>query len=363
MKNTPFTCSILFLISFTIFGQKRTEKNDDSNTVLNKFEPKDEKCYLFIGQDLKAVGGLENYAEGYCNYFDIPFGITTYTNISPGKESYGYELKGNDGLMSTANWGAEDNCAQCYLDDNTFKYSSISIGLSIVKSEKNIAKGKFDKQIQELGNWIKSSNRPIFLRLGYEFDGWEWNQYNKKYYKKAWKRIHAVFKQMQITNVAFVWQSKGQGSNQTVLEDWYPGDELVDWCGYSYFYNPDEEMLFFARKHKKPVFIAEATPILDPNSTIISTKLTNNKLSEKIWETWFVPFFKTINKNSDVIKAISYINSNWSAQPMWINSTFFKEVDSRIQVNEYLSKKWKEEINKSKYIKPSAEILDNLLKN
>ncbi|MDP5093019.1 MAG: glycosyl hydrolase, partial [Polaribacter sp.] len=196
--------------------------------------------------------------------------------------------------------------------------------------------------------------RPVFLRIGYEFDGWDWNHYDKKNYLKAWKRIHAMFTKMEVDNVAFVWQSKGNGSDQKILEEWYPGDDLVDWCGYSYFENPDEEMLTFARKHQKPVFIAEATPILYNGTQFYDTFLSNPEQAKKAWEDWFVPFINTLNNNKDVIKAFSYINVNWPAQPMWKANDLFKHVDSRIQKSELITKKWLEEITKPRYVKPDV---------
>ncbi len=332
-----------------------------NNTNLAKFEPADGKCLFFIGQDLGAVGGLATYNNGYCDYFDPPAGFTTYTNLSPGDQSFGYTNNGNDGLKRVSNWGAGDVCAQCLVDDPDFKYSAISIGLSIVNHEKAIAKGKHDELIKELALWIKGlGQRPVFLRIGYEFDGWEWNHYTKKHYLAAWKHIHNMFNEMTVSNVAFVWQSKGVGSNQKILEDWYPGDDLVDWCGYSYFGNPDEEMLTFARKHKKPVFIAEATPVFQIDNLYFNTQLTDTKIAERAWKQWFIPFFDTINQNSDVIKAFSYINVNWSIQPMWINNPTFQKVDSRIQASDLISKKWTEEIKKPRYLKSNPELWNQL---
>ena len=225
----------------------------------------------------------------------------------------------------------------------------LAIGLSMVNHEKNVAKGKHDKLIIELGEWIKTTKRPIFLRIGYEFDGWDWNNYKKKHFLKAWKRIYTIFSKIKVDNVAFVWQSKGTGSSQKVLEDWYPGDEYVDWCGYSYFSNPDKEMIQFARKHKKPVFIAEACPVLKDNFGNFHSDIKKNP--KLIWENWFVPFFKTIEENKDVIKAFSYINVEWKSQLMWATNDYFKNVDSRIQKSEYLTKKWLAEIAKEKYLK------------
>lgn len=334
--------------------QKRKEMRQ------NKFEPKDGECLFFIGQDLEAVGGFKDYSEGYVDTFNIPPGFTVYTNLSSRGKSFGYNFKGLDGLKTKANWGAGDTCAQYYIDNPKFKNSIISIGLSLVNAEKDIAKGKNDALIIEFGEWIKKINRPVFLRIGYEFDGWDWNDYEKKYFLKAWKRIHKIFTNMDIHNVAYVWQSKGTDTNQKNLEDWYPGDELVDWCGYSYFGNPDEEMITFARKHKKPVFIAEATPVFQEGALYFDADLSKEKIAKKAWDEWFIPFFKVIHKNQDVVKAFSYINVHWPSQPMWIPNLTFQQVDSRIQKSAYISKKWVEEISQPKYLKATDSLFSIL---
>ena len=220
----------------------------------------------------------------------------------------------------------------------------------MVDNEKKVAKGKLDHLIKELALWIKEADRPVFLRIGYEFDGWSWNHYNKKQYLKAWNRIHTIFKSMNAQNVAFVWQSKGTGSDQKVLEEWYPGDDIVDWCAYSYFGNPDTEMITFARRHKKPVFIAEATPVLEIDGLYFDSDLKKDRIAQTAWNNWFMPFFKTIEDNSDVVKAFSYINADWSSQPMWIINPTFQKVDSRLQVNPFIAEKWKTEISKPQYL-------------
>lgn len=328
--------------------------------TLAKFEPQDGQCLFFIGQDLGATGGFDDYANGYCDFFDTPSGFTVYTNLSPGGESYGYFNKGLDGIKSKANWGAGDCWAQQYIEDLTYANSVMAIGLSMVNHEKRIAKGEHDDLIKELGRWIQSIKRPVFLRIGYEFDGWDWNHYQKKHYLKAWKRIHSIFTSMGVDNVALVWQSKGTGSDQGVLEDWYPGDDIVDWCAYSYFGNPDTEMVTFARKHNKPVFIAEASPVLQTDNLYFDTDLKKEDVAKRVWETWFVSFFDTLNENKDIIKAFSYINVNWSVQPMWITNPTFQKVDSRIQVSEFISERWKREIAKSRYLKPTTELWNQL---
>lgn len=319
-----------------------------------KFEPADGRILVFVGQDTETIGGVDGHV-GYCDHFEMPAGITLYSNLSPGENSYGYITKGSDGLAKMANWGAGQSCAQCHLDNAKFANTMLSLGVSMVNHEKRIAKGEHDQLIRELGLWIKGTRRPVFLRLGYEFDGWEWNNYKLKHYLRAWKRVRDIFQELEVNNEAFVWQSKGVGSNQEVLERWYPGDELVDWCGYSYFGNPDEEMLVFARKHGKPVFIAEATPVRENDGLYFSTRLSKEGEDVKVWSEWFVPFFQTIQKNRDVVKAFSYINTNWPSQIMWKTNPLFKHVDARIQSSEYVTEKWLKEMESPAYIQSADD--------
>lgn len=323
---------------------------------LAKFEPPPSTCLVFIGQDLEAVGGLPDYQQGYCDHFPMPSGITTYTNLSPGTQSFYLRLQGNDGLRQKANWGAGDNCAQCYVDAPNFAHTLLAIGLSMVGNEQAIARGKRDYLIRELGNWIQQSKRPVLLRIGYEFDGWDWNHYKRKPYLRAWQRIHRIFKEMDLQNVAFVWQSKGTGTAPAVLEKWYPGDALVDWCGYSYFDNSDTAMLHFARKHGKPVFIAEATPVLTRQGSFAPAQLTDTLLAPLIWQQWFVPFLQTLENHKDVIKAFSYINANWPAQPMWKDNPVFNQVDSRIQKSAVVSALWRKAMLQPQFIHAHKQV-------
>ena len=85
--------------------QAKAEENDQSaaeTRPLAKFEPSGDQVLLFVGQELEAVGGLEQYNDGYLDHFDKPAGWTTYTNINPGEDSFGRIQEGLDGLYETA---------------------------------------------------------------------------------------------------------------------------------------------------------------------------------------------------------------------------------------------------------------------
>ncbi len=309
------------------------------------FLPPDDQIWFFVGQDLGAVGGLDEYTEGYVDYIGLPAGVTTYTNLT-----------GLDGLKEKANWGAGDIHAEQYLKEERFANSMLAIGLYLVNQLDEIIAGERDEQIRELGSWIKDSNRLVFLRIGYEFEG-EWNNYEPELYKKAFRHIVEQFRMLNVNNYVTVWQSSGYFEDIDYLLQWYPGDDYVDWLGYSYFdHDParvGSAMLAIARKKNKPVMIAEVTP--KPRDLLFSDGKQN-------WEQWFKPYFAHIYHNKDLIRAVAYINARWSDQAMWKNGWG----DSRVFVDQYIRENWVGEMKKGvwahgkisndkKFVKPARE--------
>lgn len=58
--------------------------------------------------------------------------------------------------------------------------------------EDRVAAGEYDTQIASLCRGIKDMDRPVFLRIGYEFNG-RWNGYKPDPYKKAFVRIDSAY--------------------------------------------------------------------------------------------------------------------------------------------------------------------------
>lgn len=339
---------------------KKPLKISIRNTVgLNKFEPAKGRVILFVGQDLEAIGGTPNYRNGYFDAFAAPGGFTQYTSFRAGSA---YTLAG---LSTFANWGDGPENMAVTTSNARFANSCLAIGLDI--SDGNdfaTAEGKNDDAVVTLANWIKKQGkRPVFLRIGYEFDGADWNHYDPIAYVKAWHRIKDKMVALGVTNVAYVWQSKGAGTNRQTLDAFYPGDKYVDWVGYSFFTAAEEHhpMIQFARDHHKPLFIAEATPvILGSNGVCVPLDLSNAADADKAWKQWFVPFFRTINNNLDVIKAVHYINSPWNTRPQWQSNPYFKNIDARITRNDQMKKLWIGETAKAKYLKASDTLFNYL---
>ncbi|KXX70969.1 glycoside hydrolase family 26 protein [Flammeovirga sp. SJP92] len=323
----------IFLLTHQLYAQERSACFGGDA----KFVPADGKKLLIIGQDLGAVGGLSNYNQGYIDALGYyPAGITSYTNI--------VNLQG---LASKTNYGAGDVNAQEYVDNDNFTNSTIAIGLHLVGQEQSIIDGNRDYNIRRLASWIKESKRPVFLRIGYEFDG-PHNNYNPSNYIKMYQHIVDVFDEERVLNCDFVWQSDGVHASN-ILNSYYPGDKYVDWMAFSYFgEGAGNAIIELAKRKGKPVMIAEATPMgFDLEDT-----------TEDVWSKWFSPLFNLIEKNNE-IKALAYINVDWNAQPMWKNSGI-NWGDSRIQVNQKVLNNWKSETNDGTWLKSSSELFTSL---
>lgn len=331
-----------------------------------------DKVLLIIGQDLDSC--LEYRDTGL---FPEPGGVTTYTDI--------YMLYGLD---TSANWGAGRMNAQEALKD--FPHSVLSIGLYMVEDANHpdglmeIAKGKYDFQIDKLAQFIAAANRPVFVRIGYEFDG-VWNHYSPEKYKAAFKHV-VVRMREKADNFFSVWQSCASPINVILrngrppdISRWYPGDEYVDWIGLSWFLSGDpmqhklaDDVLNFAREHGKRVMIAEATPQGYDLAALTKADISPiydgpagqnrvHKTPEEIWDEWFVPFFDYIYANTDVIKAVAYINADWDTQPMWgspYTSGYWG--DSRVQVNDVITKNWLREVTKPLWLHAAPNLFEVL---
>ncbi len=330
MKKIATNCILVVSLLTTSIAQK------SAHYGAPKFAPPNGKKLLIIGQDLGSVGGLDSHSDGYVDSITthIPAGVTTYTDIP-----------NLGGLKSQRNWGAGDINAQAYSQDETFDNAFVVIGVYMVNRLNGIKDGFFNSSIRQLAQWCKDQERPIFLRIGYEFEG-PWNNYKASDFKAAWQQIVHVFDEEDVRNVAYVWQSAGL--NRSNIINWYPGDEYVNWVGYSHFdgFNMGQSIRDFAEEHDKPIMIAEATP----------RRQLKTGSPETHWRSWFLPLFEGIYANNR-IKALAYINADWESQSMWQGQGWG---DSRVQVVAYIKNAWLNEIAKDPWITASDSLFDIL---
>ena len=309
------------VISFIVFGFLRV------CSAAEKFVPLKGKILFFAGQNIDAI---EDYIK---TVGIVPAGFMTYTSV-----------QNTDSLAEQVDIGAGPDQARYFIDK--YPNTALQIGLYMVDALEEVSAGDYDGNIDYLASFIKDSNRPVFLRIGYEFDG-PHNHYDPAGYVKAFRYIVDRFRKKGVNNVAFVWHSFAAPVSRP-LTDWYPGDEYVDWFGVSFFDQRDEKlfapMIRLARLHLKPMMVAEASPAR-----------TGTAAGEASWNGWFRRYFDFIEKNN--IRCFCYINVNWDSYPM------FKEFswgDCRLSASEFVKQHWLEEIKKEKYLMSSEELYNSI---
>ena len=397
--------------------------------------PGDSKILFFMGQNSDA---LEEYKQSVLDKdpaMPKPGGVTLYTSLNILKNG-NYEDKpiGKplDSILNSGNWGdGEHNLTRTlkdypdaaiaigldlkdniYVDNNPSNCKQVPTRAIAATNDPDIREltPQYHKLVDTLILKLKATRRPVFLRIGYEFDG-PWNCYEPESYKKTFRFIKERIDILKADNIATVWQSSSapvdddnrhySPSRKNHLNNWYPGNDVVDWVGMStfmgskyakyqapsffartiYMNNPvkiQNKMLTFARKHNKPVMIAEASAQGFSFSRLMSSPIYKREdtpvKAEEIWQYWFEDWFGFIHNNKDIIRAVAYINENWEAKPLWRCDEGSQKYpgqkvpvdpnnpkapacpggvpwgDTRVQENAFILKKFKAELQKPIYV-------------
>jgi hypothetical protein len=310
---------------------------------------------LIIGQDLGAIRG---YMESNC--CPAPDGLTAYVDfydiLKPGDfGGLGIDAAGDDAGFEF-DWGAGPVSA--WRTATGFGVGPLALGLSITENEHpgklaRLVAGDFDAEIRQLAAFAGMIDGPLYLRIGYEFDGaWNEGYEDAERYIGAYRRIADGLNEAGADNIELVWQASASTVDDLLdgghedIRRWYPGDEYVDWLAFSWFMTPEEtaqvessytpptpleladEVIALARETGKPVMIAEAAPqgvdleegFLADHHAIWDGPSGKGRVpmtSDEIWEHWYAPLFELMAANGDVIRALAYINADWDSQPMW----------------------------------------------
>ncbi|AXG67922.1 beta-1,3-xylanase XYL4 [Kordia sp. SMS9] len=305
-----------------------------------KFVPSDGKTLLIMGQ---TVEGITEYLDHFSKE-TIPGGWAAYWAVT---EFNGVtETHTNETNSSQNHQMLVDQFPNTVLQSALWMVGKLDI-------DKNVSHGKYDSVLQQYSTWAKSINRPIYLRIGYEFDGMH-NELEPEIYIKAYQYIVDFLRNDGVENIAFVWHSYASKPYKDYpASNWYPGDEYVDWVGISVFGHAYDDPNFgnycdavmeHAKVYKKPVMIAEANPIkgIEPKS-------------DAAWTDWFVNFFSFCYEKN--IKAISLINENW--QRLHIDG-IGEWKDGRLHNNPNVAKAWFLETDKERYLKQSETLFKEL---
>lgn len=407
--------------------------------------PADGKIAFIIGQESSTLGEFMDSVLDNPEHadFPVPAGITLYTALLPADMHpntapddaalYVSGIEGPPADQSAGNVNFQETLSAydkknggkpvainvgLYLSDGWDKCQNRPLRAIIDHGDADVGKASDPESmsyqmrygIDRMIKWFAQQDRPVFLRIGYEFDG-PWNCYKQDYYKAAFRYIKERINALGANKVATVWhaatfpddndpanhyQLTGGGgiqdlaqAIQTHYSGWYPGSEYVDWVGISFFSGaryleyqwscPDNSkpwtvadlsprqlqdgMADFARRRDKPLMIAESGPqgmnFAEETWSCVSQRqdhLPGHKLDGSgIWNAFFEDYFAWIEKNRHVVRIFSYINTNWQSQSRWAcapKSTACREGywgDHRIQANAEVLARFKSKVQSEPY--------------
>lgn len=180
---------------------------------------------------------------------------------------------------------------------NMNNFSGVGGGVSGLDG--GVAAGTYDAQIHAFAAMCKRIGRPMYVRIGPEFNG-SWEGYSTATFANAWRRIVDISRADGVTNVAWVWDINPGGNSNYM--DYYPGDSYVDWWGLNMlsksYIGSSETNSFMsdAASHGMPVMICESGDGLnfygDP------------------WNDWVLPMFNWLESEPQV-KAWAYVDLDW----------------------------------------------------
>jgi hypothetical protein len=218
-----------------------------------------------------------------------------------------------------------------------------------------VADGQFPHAITALRRELSSLKRPVFLRIGYEFDG-PHNRYPPEVFIKAYRIIASEMR--QDPDIILVWHSFALSPTyqESPFTAWWPGDDLVDWVAISFFQvgtegyyrgHTREEVIAFAREKGLPVMIAESSPIR-------YTRRQKTLSGQAWWDFFFNPLFDLIDRNPEV-RALSIIHVNWDSQRQ---HNFLDWGDSRLDRDPVILRNWRREASSPRFTPVDDNLYD-----
>jgi hypothetical protein len=176
---------------------------------------------------------------------------------------------------------------------------------------KTIASGASDDLIRQRARQTKALGQPVFIRWFWEMDGNKKAEFagTPEQYKAAWQRIVTTFRNEGADNVRWVWCPNASAFNDGEAQEFYPGDDFVDWtCADGYNWAPgragDDYRSFqdifsgfygWAALRDKPIMVGEFG---------VQERNPGDKAQ------WITDARQAIKTDFPLMRAIVYFNSN-----------------------------------------------------
>jgi len=190
-----------------------------------------------------------------------------------------------------------------------------------------IVSGNADSYLKAYAEGVKSYGKEIWLRPFHEANG-DWYDWGiaksgagntNQTLIDAWKHVVTIFRDLNVTNVKWVWTTNATNSGSATFTGWFPGDDWVDmvsidgynwgtaqswssWKSFTEVFTPPYTALAVS---EKPLFIAEFS----------SSEQGGNKAQ------WITDMFNDIPARFPRIFALMWFSQSKSAEADWAVNT------------------------------------------
>ena len=169
----------------------------------------------------------------------------------------------------------------------------------------NIQNGDYDPEIKSMCGQIGATGDAVLVRWGHEMeDGrYPWSNAEPSDFIAAFRYFVRECRNLA-PNAHFVWSPKGHRQ----LQEYYPGDEYVDFIGVSLFAIQKAELAYYGKPRSAAESISERySRISRYNKPVIIAELGVFG-SDKYLETWFSHLREKISLKYPLIDAVVYFS-------------------------------------------------------
>ncbi|MFC1735685.1 hypothetical protein ACFL1X_06175 [Candidatus Hydrogenedentota bacterium] len=286
----------------------------------------------FVPKDGRIVDGFGWYAR------DLKLYESEFPEIPPYSAQLMFGLKGHQKRGV--------NTLKHHMERYPDKVIHFSFGFDSM--EELIPKGEKDHILKDIGNLFLESNRPIYLRIGIEPNGF-WNKYeNPADFVAAYRYMVDFWDNMGVTNVAYIWNVHIMDKHLAYME-WYPGDNYVDWWSHEILgpasdpdWNHDSPSTLQTRAFCRDA-VSRGLPVALAEVTAWHTGVAEGQVS---WDKWFDGFFNHVNNPEYGLKAYWYMPLDWST----VKGSWTQNADGRPSANPVVKANWLAELKKPQYL-------------
>ncbi|MBP3966418.1 hypothetical protein I8J30_27305 [Paenibacillus sp. DLE-14] len=228
--------------------------------------------------------------------------------------------KGHAAYLIYFTYGKPLSSIKSHIDHAREAGVALQLGIQPLKG---LGEVQDDAYLRQLARDIAASGVNVFLRFANEMNGdWvPWHETNPKNYIEKFRIVAKVFHEEAPDNVAMVWAP--DRSPEYSINDYYPGDDAVDWVGVSLYtiFNPTldplkqgedrsshlEKFDYIYKQYasRKPVYISEGgVAYMYPEKKQDKTDWAVYKMKE---------FYASLPMLYPKVKAVFWFDSNHDA--------------------------------------------------